>query len=119
MPLNKEVTLTGNVGKLAEDAAQYTDTGKFIFKFPLAVAVGWGESKKTEWYDVVAWEKTGEIMNQYLTTGSKVQVRGDFKLEFWKSRDGEAKGKLVVTVREFQFLSAKKPEKVGEEEFPF
>jgi single-strand DNA-binding protein len=118
MSLNKEIMLTGNVGKLKEDAAQYTDSGKFIFKFSLAVQAGWGDNKTTEWYDCVAWEKAGEILNQYIGQGSKVQVRGDFKQEFWKSREGEAKGKIVVTVKDFQFISAKKAEKEHEEGEP-
>lgn len=115
MSLNKEILLSGNIGK-AE--GQYTDTGKFIFKFSLAVTAGWGDNKTTEWYDGVAWEKTGEIMNEYVGKGSRIQIRGDFKQEFWKSKEGEAKGKIVVTVRDFQFLSPKKAESQSEEDEP-
>lgn len=116
MSLNKEITLTGALGRDPE--AQYTDTGKFICKFSIAVTVGWGDNKKTEWYDVIAWEKTGEVLNEYLQKGSRIQVRGDFKQEFWKSKEGEAKGKIVVTVRDFQFLSSKKAERAPEEDEP-
>lgn len=116
MSLNKEILLTGNLGRDPE--AQYTDTGKFILKFSIAVQSGWGDSKKTEWYDCVAWEKTGEVLNEYIGKGSRIQVRGDFKQEFWIGKDKEAKGKIVVTVKEFQFLSAKKEEREHEEDEP-
>lgn len=106
MSLNKELSLTGNVGRIE---SKYTDTGKLICNFSLAVTVGRGEQKKTEWYDVVAWEKTAEILSEFVGKGSKLQVRGDFELQLWKSKDGgEPKGKIVVTVRDFQFLSSKK-----------
>lgn len=115
MSLNKEISITGNVGR-AE--AQYTDNGKFIFKFSLAVQSGWGDNKTTEWFDCVAWEKTGEIMNEYVGKGSRIQVRGPFELNTWKSKEGEAKGKIVVTVRDFQFLSSKKAERESDEDEP-
>lgn len=116
MSLNKEVFLTGNLGR--EPEAMYTDNGKFIVKFSIAVQSGWGDNKTTEWYDCVAWEKTGEVLNEYLGKGSRIQVRGDFKLEAYKSKSGEAKAKLVVTVKDFQFLSAKKAEREHEEDEP-
>jgi single-strand DNA-binding protein len=110
MGLNKEILLTGNVGRIEDP--QYTDTGKFIYKFSLAVTVGWGDNKETEWYDVVAWERTGEILNEHLQVGSRIQVRGDFKLNTWISKDKkEARGKVVVTAKDFQFLSSKKAER--------
>jgi single-strand DNA-binding protein len=106
MSLNKEISLTGNVGRVD---SQYTDSGKFIFKFSLAVTVGKGENKETEWYECVSWEKQGELLNQYVGVGSRIQVRGDFKLDTWLSKDKqEPKAKIVVTVKDFQFLSNKK-----------
>lgn len=102
--LNKEISLTGNIGKID---AKFSPAGKFIFEFSLAVK-GYG-GKPDEWFDCVAWEKNGETLNEYAGVGSKIQIRGDFKLETWSSKDsGEARGKIVVTVREFQFLSNKK-----------
>lgn len=104
--MNKEILLTGNVGKIE---TQYTDTGKLLCKFSLAVTVGRGDNKNTEWYDCVAWEKTAEIISEYAGKGSKLQVRGDFELQLWKAKDGgEPRGKIAVVVRDFQFLSAKK-----------
>jgi single-strand DNA-binding protein len=115
MSLNKEISLTGVLGRDPE--GQYTDQGTMLCKFSIAVTVGSGDNKSTEWYDIVAWGKQGEILHEYLTKGSKVQVRGDFKLNLWKSKDGgEPRGKVVVTVRDFQFLSIKKKEEVKEEE---
>ena len=106
MSLNKEILLTGNLGRDPE--AKYTDAGKFICEFSIAVQVGYGENKTTEWFKCVAWEKLGETLNEYLKKGSKLQVRGDFKQHFWTSKDGEARGEIQVTVKDFQFLPSKR-----------
>jgi single-strand DNA-binding protein len=116
MSLNKEILLTGNVGRIE---SKYTDTGKLLCNFSLAVSVGRGENKSTEWYDCVAWEKTAEILSEYVGKGSKLQVRGDFELQLWKAKEtGEPKGKIAVTVKEFQFLSPKKAEAEHSEDEP-
>src|SRR4030042_163307 len=107
MGLNKRILLTGNLGRDPE--AKYTDDGDFICEFSIAVQSGYGENKTTEWYDCVAWKKIGEILNEYLKKGSRVQVEGDFKQSFWISKKtGEATGKIQLTVKDFQFLSPKK-----------
>ena len=103
----KKITLIGNLGRAPE--SKYTPEGKMICEFSLAVQVGSGENKKTEWYDCAAWEKTAEILAKYLDKGSKLYVEGPFKLETWSKKDtGEPQAKIVVTVREFEFLSPKK-----------
>lgn len=115
MSLNKEICITGNLGRDPE--SKYTPEGKMICEFSVAVQSGYGDNKTTEWFDCVAWEKTAETLAKYLGKGSKIQVRGDFKIEVWNRKDdGKAAGKLKITVKEFQFLSAK-AEKKEEEAF--
>lgn len=114
MSLNKQILLTGNLGRDPE--AKYTDSGKFICEFSLAVQAGWGDNKTTEWYKCTAWEKLGEVLNEHLKKGSKVQVQGDFKQTFWKSKEGEACGEIQVTVKDFQFLSSKREQTETETE---
>lgn len=116
MGLNKEVLLTGNVGRCE---GKYTPAGDLLFEFSLAVTVGSGDNKTTEWYKCTAWKKQAEIMSEYVGKGSKLQVRGDFKLHLWNHKEsGEARGELQVTVREFQFLSAKKEDREEDENQP-
>lgn len=116
MGLHKEVSLTGNVGQMD---SQYTDTGKLTCKFSLAVSTGYGDKKETEWYECIAWERTAEILSEYAGKGSKLQVRGDFKLQAYISKKyEEPRAKLVVTVRDFQFLSPKKEAGEVEEDEP-
>lgn len=104
----KTLTITGNIGKID---TKFTDTGKQVTEFSIAVNSKEKGEKVTEWFKCVAWEKTAEIISQFATVGSKMLVSGSPKLETWNSKDsGEAKGQIVVTVREFEFLGGGKKE---------
>ena len=76
--LNK-VQLIGYLGRDPE--MRYTPNGKPVTVFPLAVTRMWqkpeGErAEKTEWFNVVAWERLAEICSQSLTQNSPVYVEG-------------------------------------------
>lgn len=102
----KELKLIGNIGK---KEMRFTPQGKAVCEFSLAVTVKKGEEKQTEWFKVVAWEKVAEIINQYADVGSKMYVSGVPSLETWNDKEsGEARGKMILTVREFEFLSRAK-----------
>jgi len=111
----KNITVIGNIGKIE---MKYTPAGKAVTEFSIAVNVKRGEEKSTEWYKGVAWEKSAEIINQYAGVGSKIFVSGAPSLEVWIDKaSGEARGKVVVTVREFEFLSKPKDQAEPEGDF--
>ncbi len=63
------VQLTGNLGKDPETKA--TPRGSGVTTFSVAASRRWrtaaGEDRaETEWFNVVAWNKLGEICAQYL-----------------------------------------------------
>ncbi len=83
--LNK-VQLTGNLGKDPE--TRYTPQGSAITKFSVASSRRWrtaeGEDREdTEWFNVVAWNKLGEICAQYLQKGSRVYIEGRLQTRSW------------------------------------
>lgn len=116
MSINREISVTGHLGRDPE--SQYTPKGKLVCKFSIATTKGWGDNQETEWIDVVAWEKIADTLQKNLEKGSKIQVRGDFEVQAWIGKDEEAHGKVVVTVREFQFLSRRKAQSEPEEDEP-
>ena len=65
------ITLTGNAGRDPE--SQTTQTGKMVAKFSLAVR-GFGD--KSIWVDIECWNKTAEIVMNYVQKGSKVGITG-------------------------------------------
>jgi len=64
--LNK-VQIIGNLGKDPE--MKYTPSGKSVTAFNVAVNStynsGGEQRKETEWFNIEAWGKTGEIIKQY------------------------------------------------------
>ena len=100
----KTMSVIGNIGKAVE--MKFTPTGKAVTEFSIAVNEGKGEKKVTEWIKVVSWDKAAEILNQYAKPGHRIYLSGTTKIESWIDKNsGAAKAQLVLTVREFEFLS--------------
>lgn len=100
----KELKIIGNIGKIE---MKYTPDGKAITEFTVAVNEKVKGEKKTEWIKCSAWEKVAEIIHQYAKVGSKIYVSGNFKVDAWNDKNsGEARASVVLTVRDFEFLSS-------------
>lgn len=112
MPALNRVQLIGRLGKDPE--TRFTPTGKKVAHFSLAVSNRWktreGEAKEyTEWFNVEAWGRLGEICQQYLHKGSLVYVEGRLKTDRYEDKDGETKYYTKVVALTMQMLD-KKPE---------
>ena len=111
-----DVTLIGNVGKIE---SQYTTQAKLITKFSLAVNIGYGDNKKTNWYYCTAWERTAEFVQQRAQVGTQLFVEGELFLREWKTKDSEDRLSPDVTVSKFRVLSrGKKKDEETIEELP-
>lgn len=95
------------MGRLTRDVdMRTTTTGKTIAQFSIAVDRG-GKDEATDFFDVTAWEKLAEIVNQYTQKGSKVYVTGRLQLDRWET-DGERKSKVTVVANDVIFLDSPK-----------
>jgi single-strand DNA-binding protein len=120
MPALNRVQLIGRLGKDPE--GRFTPTGKKVAHFSLAVSQRWtsnGESKEyTEWVNVEAWGRLGEVCQEYLKKGSLVYMEGRLKTEKYEDK-GETKFYTKVVAVGLQFLDKKpteEPVMVVEEE---
>ncbi|MBI4458714.1 MAG: single-stranded DNA-binding protein, partial [Acidobacteria bacterium] len=51
-----------------------------------------GELKEeTEWHNIVAWGKLGEICTQYLAKGRQAYVEGRLRTRNWEDREGKTR----------------------------
>ena len=109
------IDATGNVGKDPEQS--YTPKGKLMTKASLAVTVGHGDYKHTEWIDLVVWgEKPGNLFSSLVQKGTTLRVIGVPQVNAWVSKqDGSAKAQFQVTVNEFRVLKNGKPRESEEE----
>jgi len=108
MPALNRVQLIGYLGKDPE--GKFTPTGKKVTHFTLAVSQRWkanGETKEyTEWVNVEAWGKLGEVCREYLKKGSLVYIEGRLKTERYEDK-GETKYYTKVVALTLQFLDKK------------
>jgi len=112
MPALNRVQLIGRLGKDPESRS--TPTGKKVVHFSLAVSNRWksaeGEAKDyTEWVNIEAWGRLGEICAQYLHKGSLVFLEGRLKTDKFDDKSGETKYYTKVVALSMQMLD-RKPE---------
>ena len=112
MPTLNRVQLIGRLGKDPE--SRFTPNGKKVAHFSLAVSNRWktadGENKEyTEWVNIEAWGRLGEICQQYLHKGSLVFLEGRLKTDKYEDKGGETKYYTKVVALVMQMLD-KKPE---------
>ena len=123
MPALNRVQLIGRLGKDPE--SRFTPTGKRLAHFSLAVSNRWkssdGESKEyTEWVNVEAWGRLGEVCQEYLRKGSLVYIEGRLKTEKYET-DGDVKYYTKVVALTMQMLDRKpneEPELTVDEDAP-
>lgn len=106
------VQLIGNLGKDPE--SRFTPTGKQVVHFSLAVTNRWKTSngdikENTDWFNIEAWGRVGEICSQYLHKGSLVFLEGRLRTDKYEGKGGETKYFTKVIVQLLQILD-KKPE---------
>ncbi len=104
--LNK-VQIIGYLGRDPE--MRYTPNGKPVTSFTVAVSRSWlkpeGERvEKTEWFNVVAWERLAEICNQYLGKGSAVYVEGRLETRSWEAENGQKHFRTEIIANEVIIL---------------
>lgn len=108
MPALNRVQLIGYLGKDPE--IRYTPSGKTVTTFSLAVSQRWksgSETKEnTEWVNVEAWGRLGEVCKEYLHKGSMIYLEGRLKTERYEDK-GETKYFTKVVAQAMQFLDRK------------
>jgi single-strand DNA-binding protein len=111
MPGLNRVQLIGNLGKDPE--TRYTPKGNAVCSFTVAVNRHWrgadGESKEaTDWFNVDAWGKLGEICQKYLGKGRLVYIEGRLQTDRYEAED-QVRYFTKVVAAEMQMLD-RKPE---------
>ena len=113
--LNK-VMLTGHLG--ADPEMRYTSQGSAVTTFRVASGRRWKSADgvdhdDTEWFRVVAWDKLGEICNQYLTKGTRVYVEGRLQTRKWQDKDGADRYSTEVIANDMIILSSRQDRPAG------
>lgn len=102
------------IGRLGKDPeTRYAPSGGAVCSFSIACGSKWkdkdsGEQKeKTEWVNVTAFGKLGEICAQYLTKGSQIYIEGRLQTDKWQDKEGKDRYTTKVIAERMQMLGGK------------
>jgi len=114
--INK-VILVGRLGKDPE--VRSTPGGQTVTKFTVATDERYtdksGEKQeRTEWHNVVAWARLGEICGQYLRKGKLVYIEGSIRTDSWEDKEsGQKKYRTEIIARDMKMLDRRGDEGSG------
>ena len=103
-----KVILIGNLGKDPE--VRQTPSGVSVAKFSIATTEKYKDKsgelvEKTEWHNIVAFNRTAEIAGQYLKKGRTVYIEGKLATSSWDDKEtGQKKYKTEIQVNELVLL---------------
>ena len=106
--MNK-VHLIGNITRDPE--VRYTQSGKAVCTFSIAVDDGYGENKKAYFFPVVVWNKAAEACGKSLYKGSKIAVTGKLTSRQYENSEGKKVTVFEIVADAFEgveFLDGKK-----------
>jgi single-strand DNA-binding protein len=108
--LRNKVQLIGNLGNDPEIIN--LDGGKKLAKFSIATNETYKNQKgekitDTQWHNIVAWGKTAEIIENYLSKGKEVAVEGKLTSRSWDDKDGNKKYITEIVCNELVMLGSK------------
>ena len=108
MDLNK-VMLIGRATRDPE--LRSLPSGKAVATFGLATGRAWTDAngqkqKQTEFHNIVAWARTGEIAHQYIRKGKQVYVEGRLQTREWTGQDGQKRNRTEVVVENLILLGS-------------
>ena len=104
--MNK-VTLVGRMAKDPE--LKQTSTGKAVGSFTVAVDRRFKRDGQptADFFNVVAWNKPAELINQYLHKGDRIALNGRLQTRSYQAKDGTKRYITEVVLEEFDFIGSK------------
>jgi single-strand DNA-binding protein len=114
--INK-VIIVGRLGKDPE--IRSTPGGTSVAKFTVATDERFtdksgAKQERTEWHDVEAWDRLGEICGQYLKKGKLVYIEGSIRTDTWDDKEsGQKRSRKKIIAREMKMLDRRGDEEGG------
>jgi len=91
---------------------KYTQSGTTIASF----GVAYNEKRKQQdgsyadqahFFDITAFGKTAENLNQYFRKGSRILIDGSLDFQSWTAQDGQKRSKVGIKLHSFNFIDRK------------
>jgi single-strand DNA-binding protein len=111
--MGKSINKVILVGRLGRDPEmKYTASGTPFCRFSIATDDVWTDKgsgerqEKTEWHNVVVWDRLAEICNQYLAKGRLVYIEGSLQTREWDDAEGNKRKTTEVRARDMVLLGS-------------
>ena len=92
------------IGRIGRDAVtSYTQAGKAVTGWELAVDKGWGDNRQTVWLDCSLWGERGEKLAEHIKKGDRLGVTGEIG-----TREHDGKTYVTLDVRDVTLLGEKR-----------
>jgi single-strand DNA-binding protein len=106
-----KVILIGNLGKDPE--VKFTPGGTAVAKFSLATNERYKDKSgewqdRTEWHNIVAWQRLAEIVGEYVKKGNKLYIEGRLQTSSWEDKQsGEKKYRTEIIAQDLVLLGGR------------
>src|SRR5512146_2225948 len=106
-----KVILIGNLGKDPE--VKYTPSGTPVAKFTLATNERYKDKDgnwqdRTEWHNIVAWQRLAELAGEYLKKGRSVYIEGRLQTRSWDDKEsGQKKYRTEIVAQDLVLLGGR------------
>jgi len=107
--INK-VILIGRLGKDPE--LKYLDSGKAVTSFSMATSEKYKDKdgerqEKTEWHNIVLWQRLAEVAKEYLNKGDLIYIEGKIQTRSYDDKDGSKRYFTEIVGQRMQMLGSK------------
>ena len=109
------IYLIGRIGKDIELKA--TEAGTSYVKFSLACS-RMDKNKTTDWFDLVAWGKTAEIISQYCGKGKQIGVIGQLQTRSYTNNEGKNIKVHEIMVNSIEMLAGEPTQQAPAPQIP-
>ena len=105
--LRNKVQLIGNLGNDPEIIN--LESGKTLAKFSIATNESYKNASgdkitDTQWHNVIAWGKTAQIIEKYITKGKEVAIEGKLTSRSYEDKEGNKRYITEVVCNELLML---------------
>lgn len=114
MSVNKTILL-GHVGK--EPDVRHLDSGMAVANFTLATTEKGYKTRdgkeipdRTEWLNIVMWNKLAEIAEKYVHKGDKLYIEGKIRTRSYDAQDGSKRYVTEIFADSMEMLGSKNKE---------
>jgi len=106
-----KVILIGHLG--ADPEVRYMPSGGAVANVRIATSESWKDKQtgelreRTEWHNVVFYQRLAEIVGEYLRKGSQVYVEGRLQTRKWTDKEGRDRYTTEIIANEMQMLGGR------------